>query len=166
MTDSSSRIRKQVYELSPQDFVDHPVWEFCADEEGVEGQDEATVRPTTKIALSDELPGACVVAAKVILADGTYASGYLYNCGESDIGCVQPNLFAGQSQINLWLGWLRFLPSAPERIPEHYGTIGKCKEEVFPVSFQSTVNVNGKPLQVVLQGFMALDKDNRLVVFN
>jgi hypothetical protein len=37
--------RKQVYELTVEDLRQHPVWEFALDEEGEEGQDEATVRP-------------------------------------------------------------------------------------------------------------------------
>ena len=37
--------RKQVYELANSDFIRCPVWEFALDEEGAEGQDEATVRP-------------------------------------------------------------------------------------------------------------------------
>ncbi len=42
---SVARIRKQVYELTVDDLDRHPVWEFALDEEGEEGQDEATVRP-------------------------------------------------------------------------------------------------------------------------
>src|SRR5205814_561097 len=39
------KIRKQVYNLTAADLSEHPVWEFAEDEEGTEGQDEATVRP-------------------------------------------------------------------------------------------------------------------------
>jgi hypothetical protein len=116
MTESASRIRKQVYELTTQDFLDHPIWEFCSDEEGVEGQDEATVRPTTKTKLTAELPGACVLAAKVGFADGSSGAGYLYNCEEDDIGCVQPNLLAGASQVNC-----QFLAGMAALYPERCG---------------------------------------------
>lgn len=135
MTDAGPRVRKQVYELSAQDFVGHPIWEFCSDEEGIEGQDEATVRPAEKTALSGESPGTCVVAAEVVFADGSSGSGYLYNCEESDIGCAQPNVFAGQSQINFWLGWLRFIPNASARVADMYQKVGKSKEEIFPLEF-------------------------------
>jgi len=37
--------RKQVYDLTLADLQAAPVWEFALDEEGVAGQDEATVRP-------------------------------------------------------------------------------------------------------------------------
>jgi hypothetical protein len=42
---SGSRVRKQVYDLTVADLEQHAVWEFALDEEGEEGQDEATIRP-------------------------------------------------------------------------------------------------------------------------
>jgi hypothetical protein len=164
MPDSAPPIWKQVYELSVQDFLDHPIWEFCSDEEGVEGRDEATVRPTTKTKLTAELPGACVLAAKVGFADGSSGAGYLYNCEEDDIGCVQPNLLAGASQVNFWLGWLRFIPNAAERVQLGYRKIGKTKDAVFPISFESTLKVKGRALRVVIPGFMAQGLDGKTVV--
>jgi len=164
MTDSASRIRKQVYELTTQDFLDYPIWEFCPEEEGVDGQDEATVRPTTKAELTNELPGSCVVAAKVWLADGSSSAGYLYNCEEHDIGCVQPNLLAGASQVNFWLGSLRFIPNPTERVQLGYRKIGKTKDAVFPLSFESTPKVNGQTLRVIMPGFMARGLDGKTVV--
>jgi hypothetical protein len=106
MTESGASIRKQVYELTAKDFSDYPIWEFCSDEEDVEGQDEATVRPTDKAELKDELPGSCVIAANVKFADDSLGIGYLYNYDDGDIGCVQPNLLTESEQINFWLGWL------------------------------------------------------------
>lgn len=159
-------VRKQVYELLPQDFIDHPIWEFCSDEEGTEGQDEATVRPTEKTELSEGLPGGSVVAADVAFPDGSMGVGYLYACDENDIGCLQPNLFAGQSQVNFYLGWLRFVPDAPNRVAENYKKIGKDKEGVFPLSFRSRVNVMGAPLCVVLEGFEAMDVDMKGVILS
>jgi hypothetical protein len=164
MTSPGLSVRKQVYELSPQDLVDYPIWEFCSNEEGREGQNEATVRPTEKAELSGELPGACVVACDVIFADESAGVGYLYNCEDGNISCIQPNVFAGQSQVNFWLGWLRFVPNAPERVEKSYRSIDKDKEAIFPLSFRSRVDVNGKPLHVVLQGFMALGMDMKPVI--
>jgi hypothetical protein len=39
------KIRKQVYDLTLDDLTRYPVWEYALDEEGEDGQDEATVRP-------------------------------------------------------------------------------------------------------------------------
>ena len=67
MTKPDSRLRRQVYLLSAQDFADHPVWEFCGDEEGFEEQDEATVKPSGEAEISGYAPGAYVVAADATL---------------------------------------------------------------------------------------------------
>lgn len=163
---TNPRVRKQVYELLPQDLVDHPIWEFCVDEEGADGQDEATVRPTEKTELSEGLPGASIVAADAAFADGSVGIGYLYACDENDIGCLQPNVFAGPSQINFYLGWLRFVPDAPDRVAANYKKLKRDKESVFPLSFRSRVNVMGTPLHVVLEGFEALGVDMKGVILS
>ena len=51
---ADEQTRKQVYLLSAEDFKSYPIWEFCLDEEGMEGQDEATVKPSEDL----EVPGA------------------------------------------------------------------------------------------------------------
>jgi len=71
------RIRKQVYELTVQDFDQHPVWIFALDEEGEEGQDEATVRPRPATRPVDPTEGMMVVKARFTLADGTSMTGYI-----------------------------------------------------------------------------------------
>ena len=164
MESPDPRVRKQVYELTPQDFLDCPVWEFCPDESNIDGQDEATVRPARKKELSKALPGACVVAAEVHFADGSSGMGYLYNCKEEDIGCLQPNLFAGPQQVNCWLGWLAFVPNPAERVQRNYLKIGKSRDAVFPLSFRTRVDIKGKPLQASIQGFMALGLDRKPMI--
>ena len=37
--------RKPIDQITVADLVDFPIWEFCLDEEGVEGMDETWVRP-------------------------------------------------------------------------------------------------------------------------
>jgi hypothetical protein len=164
MKEPSQRIRKQVYLLSPQDLIDYPIWEFCSDEEGVDGQDEATVRPSEEKEVPGFSPGAYIVAADALFGDGTVACGYLYSGESHDLGCVQPNVVAGSFQVNFWLGWLRFVPNIEERIARNYELLGKMRDSVFPVSFQSRVNVNSAPLKIVVKGFMALDIDRQVKV--
>jgi hypothetical protein len=36
---------KPINLLTPTDIEQHPIWEFAIDEEGIEGQDETSVRP-------------------------------------------------------------------------------------------------------------------------
>jgi hypothetical protein len=164
MNSPAPLLRKQVYLLSPQDLIDYPIWEFCSDEEGVDGQDEATVRPSEESEVPGYSPGVYVVAADAVFSDGITAPGYLYSGEPSDMGCVQPNLFTGSSQVNFWLGWLRFIGNVEEIIAGNYKLLGKSRESIFPISFQSRVNVNGAPLEVLVEGFMALDLDRRVKV--
>jgi hypothetical protein len=70
-------VRKQVYDLTLADFDVSPVWEFASDEEGVAGQDEATVRPyEVSFPVDAAGHGGPVVRAVFTLADGTNLRGY------------------------------------------------------------------------------------------
>ncbi len=159
-------IRKQVYELSAEDLKTHPIWEFCSDEEGIEGQDEATVKPSSDSELSGDFPGAHIVAADVTYADGSTELGYLYSCNPQDIGCSQPHVIAGSDQVNFWLGWLQFNKNPQEEIAANYRTLGKGSAAVFPISFKSRVNVSGAQPEITLNGFKALGLDKTIVTMN
>jgi hypothetical protein len=70
------KIRRQVYELTLDDLSKFPVWEFALDEEGEEGQDEATVRPYEVTGALDPSDGMFVVRASFTLADDSKMQGY------------------------------------------------------------------------------------------
>jgi len=86
------RIRKQVYDLTSADLATSPVWEFALDEEGEDGQDEATVRPYLLRRGLDLDAGMFVVRALFVLADGTIMTGYLTPPvqGDAGLGTLQP----------------------------------------------------------------------------
>jgi hypothetical protein len=63
------KIRKQVYELKLDDVRRFPVWEFALDEEGEEGQDEATVRPCEISGPLDSADRPFIIRAGFTLAD-------------------------------------------------------------------------------------------------
>lgn len=164
MPEPISSIRRQVYELSLKDLNDFPIWEFCSDEEDREGQDEATVRPCTETEVNGGLPGAHIVAADVTFGDGSSALGYLYTGDPQDSACVQPNLCLESSQVNFWMGWLRFIPDVDKRIAKSYELIGKERNLIFPITFNSRVKIDGAPLKVTVGGFMALDENRQLKI--
>src|SRR5687768_12323434 len=105
---SGSRTRKQVYDLSVADLDQHPVWEFALDEEGEEGQDEATVRPYDASGEVDPSQGMFIVRARFALADGTRASGYMTPPveGDSSLGTLQPAVVVPDGQVSFWCGML------------------------------------------------------------
>src|SRR5580765_5204572 len=95
------RIRKQVYELSLQDLHSSPVWEFALDEEGAEGQDEATVRPYEISGPIDPAEGMFIIRAAFILRDGTKMVGYLTPPfqGDGTLGTLQPVIITKDGQV-------------------------------------------------------------------
>lgn len=65
-----SSIRKQVDELNAEDFHKYPLWEYCLDEEGVDGQDECTVRPVVGLSSVSSFEFFGVIAVTLKLANG------------------------------------------------------------------------------------------------
>ena len=147
------KIRKQVYELEREDLEKYPIWEFALDEEGDEGQDEATVRPWEGGEPLDPDAGMFVVRAHFELADGTAAVGYLTPPvqGNASLGTIQPILLTGQGQVPFWYGAIA--PSA-ESMRSAYEKLGRDASRVFPCRYSSTVTLLGGPITGEVNGFM------------
>jgi hypothetical protein len=156
------QIRKQVYDLSAQDFLEHPIWEFCSDEEDAEGQDEATVKPSEDLEVIGYSPGAYVVSARVIYNNVTEAAGYLYSGPPDDMGCVQPTILLHTGQVNLWTGRMQYTLDWEARVNRNMDLLGR-DEELFPIAFETKADVNGAHLQVVAKGFLALTPEGRVI---
>jgi hypothetical protein len=154
---SNARIRKQVYDLTPEDLDRYAVWEFALDEEGEEGQDEATVRPYEADGPLDPDAGMFIVRARLLLADGTRVVGYLTPPvqGDSGLGTLQPAVVMGEGQVSFWCGTLA---PEPAHIAASYARLGKSSaSEVFPLRFASDVDLVGKPITGELPGFLVLE---------
>jgi hypothetical protein len=141
---SATHIRRQVYELTPADLERFSVWEFALDEEGEQGQDEATVRPYETNGPVDPAVGMFIVRTLVTLADGTQLAGYLSPPVQGEIGLstLQPAVVVSGGQVSFWCGM--FNPP-PEHIAKSYALLGKeSPAQVFPLRFESdTVLVGG-----------------------
>ncbi len=151
------RIRKQVYELGVDDLSRSPVWEFALDEEGEEGQDEATVRPYALHGPLDPSAGMFIVRARLTLADGTSVIGYLTPPvqGDSSLGTLQPAAVVGAGQVSFWCG---LVSPDPEQIAESYRRLGKSSPaQVFPLRFEADVPLIGGPIRGELPGFLVLE---------
>lgn len=146
-------IRKQVYELAIFDFEQFPVWEFALDEEGVEGQDEATVRPYQFNPPLDPSDGLMVAKADFTLADNTKMDGYLYPTIPEDaiMGLIQPVIIVGQQQVMFWYG---IMEPDPNILSENYQLLGKDPNEVFPLKFSSAVVLENGAIEGTIDGFM------------
>jgi hypothetical protein len=150
------RIRKQVYELSLDDLSEYPVWEFALDEEGEEGQDEATVRPHEVSGALDPSDGMFVVSASFTLADGSKMLGYLTPPvqGDGTIGTLQPIIVTPHGQVGFWCG---IMSPSSEQLVKSYGSLGRDADRVFPLQFESQVELVGGPVRGCLSGFMVLE---------
>ena len=150
------RVRKQVYELTLHDLGAFPVWEFRLDAEGEEGQDESTVRPYTGSGPLDPTDRMFVVRARFIAADGSMMQGYLTPLcrGDAGIGRLQPIIVTDRGQVRFWCGTAA--PSS-KRLAHSYELLGKDAKDLFPVRFESEVELAGGPVKGSVPGFLVLE---------
>jgi hypothetical protein len=144
------RIRKQVYDLTRLDLQQYPLWEFCSDEEGTPGQDEATVKPSEDSEVPAFSPGAYIVATDFSFADGSLAEGYIYSGAPEDFGCTTPRIFVEEGHVGFWFG---YRAPQPEAIAATYRKLGRTPEAVFPIRYQTRVPVNGSLMNGRVRGF-------------
>jgi len=152
----SQRIRKQVYELTLNDLRAFPVWEFRLDEQGEEGRDESTVRPYHASAALDPADRMFIVRALFTLADGSRMWGYFTPPGRGDatIGSLQPTIVTDRGQVRLWCGTA--VPSL-KRLAQNYEFLGKNQKHLFPIRFESDVDLVGGPVRGAVPGFLVLE---------
>jgi hypothetical protein len=147
------KIRKQVYQLNLEDLRESPVWEFKVDEEG---QDECTVRPYAASGPLDPAERMFVVRAVFTLADGSRMHGYCSPPlrGDDSIGILQPIIITNRGQVRFWCG-----TAAPDlnRLTRSYEWLGKDSACVFPVQFESDVELIGCPVKGRVPGFLILE---------
>lgn len=149
-------IRKQVYDLTLDDFNFSPVWEFTHGDEGEEEwQDEATVQPVAESVSLDSQKVMCVAAARFVLADGTTMHGFLSPGAleDTDLGRLQPAIITDQGHVSFWFG---IVQPTQELIEEAYKTLGKRPGCVFPISFSLIVPTRS-PLNGSIPGFLSLN---------
>jgi hypothetical protein len=149
------KVRRQVYDLSPEDLAQASIWEFALGEEGDEDQDEATVKPVALRGSLDPSDGMFIVHAQFTLADGSSMSGYLTPSvqGERGLDTQQPAIVLSSGQVSFWCG---VIPPSATELGRCYGLLGKSANEVFPISFQSTVPLVGGAIAGTVPGFIVL----------
>jgi hypothetical protein len=135
--------RKPIDQITVADLVDFPIWEFCLDEEGVEGMDETWVRPLAAAAVPN---GAYSLS---VAAEFETASGLRVN------GLIGVTTIAGEVEIAypvlLFDGKYLFVPS------QHDMQIGPDDEKlrravvdalgpspVFPLRYRLSVSIEGE----------------------
>jgi hypothetical protein len=152
----NAHVRKQVYELTLDDLSKSPVWEFRLDKDGAQGQNEATVRPFTARGPLDPADRMFVVRAVFTLADGSKMHGYFTPPvrGQEGIGTLQPIIVTERGQVRFWCG-----TAAPDtkRLAQSYELLGKDAARVFPLRFESAVELISGPAKGSVPGFLVLE---------
>jgi hypothetical protein len=157
-------LRKQVYELTAEDLLRFPAWQFALDEEAEAGQDEATVRPYPFEGALDPAAGMFIVSASFRLSDGSQMKGYLTPPGPNEDGLrtIQPIIVTTLGQVMFWRGM--FMPT-PEELDADYRRLGKSSSsQVFPIHFASDVPLLKGPIQGELIGFLFVEDITATVV--
>jgi hypothetical protein len=156
-------LRRQVYALTERDFRRYPLWEHALDEEGLFGQDEATVRPVRLPYVPRNRGGIYVCAARAHLADGRELPGYLGFCVPEDLqlpihqdghdlSSPQPHLLVGERQFGFWFGCVA--PSYDE-VAALYQALGSSPDALFPIRVEASLLVEGEAVRrtVMIRGF-------------
>jgi hypothetical protein len=149
------RIRKQVDELTAEDFDMHPCWEYASDEEDVEDQDECTVRPLPLDALPDATRQV-MVQAVFFFPNGRVRLGMVtLNAGDDPSG-HQPILFGPKGLLAFYAG---ALPLRPSDLRKFGSVLRKIDAEPWPIRYVSSLCASdGTPLAFgVLAGLYQLE---------
>jgi len=150
------QVRRQIYDLTPLDLETFPIWEFNLDEAAKGSQDELTVRPRVTTGPLDPADRMFVVRAVFTLADGSVKRGYLTPPGRADegIGVLQPIIVTEQGQVRFWCG--TSIPGL-KRLARNYQLLEKDAKAVFPLLFESEVELVGGPIRGSIPGFLVME---------
>jgi hypothetical protein len=138
--------RKPIDQITVADLVDFPIWEFCLDEEGIEGMDETWVRPLAAAAVPN---GAYSLS---VAAEFETASGLRVN------GLVGVTTTAGEVEISeavlLFDGKYLFVPGKHDMridaLREHDERLRWAIADalgtspVFPLRYRLSVPIEGE----------------------
>jgi hypothetical protein len=146
--------------LMPAHFESNPVWASCHsfdhDEPWYDQTDEETFRPWTGETPVDDSTGLFLVAARLMLADGSVLPGFVTpvaenSSGDLALGLVQPQLFLPSGKcVGFWLGMFGDPTAAATAL---YEALGKPAASVFPVQVIVAPEHWLNPSPVEINGF-------------
>jgi hypothetical protein len=160
---SPSPVRKQVYELTKEDIAKFAVWESChgypEEEARPEYQDEATVRPYEGHLPLDVSIGDFYVRTVFTLADGSRMPGLLVPNTKSIYTLVPAVITDNDGQMDFALAGI---PDTAAFLVEMYRWLGgRQRDQVFPVTYETDVELVSGPLRGTLEGFHIKDESGQ-----
>ncbi len=156
---------KQFGELTAEDFDRHPAWINCHVEDYGEPwydeTDEETFRPWSRELPVSAADGMLLVKAVATLADGSLLPGFVTPAAGTDLGLVQPQVFAGGRMFSFWGGVMGI---AQQYRDEFYKAVGKGADAVFPIRFAVAAGLVRDATDVVVNGFHCTGRGGTVVV--
>ena len=142
------KTRKPVNELTVEDFLAFPVWEFATDEEGVEGQDETWVRPVRRSQVPLEAYSQ-LVAADFTTARGLKLQGFMTVSTAEGIevtaGAVVSggayHVLPGMSEERAQKEGLSWAVQSRKKVIEAFGG---SAASVFPMAYRLRIAIRGE----------------------
>src|SRR4051812_29900536 len=138
--------RKPIDQITVADLVDFPIWEFCLDEEGVEGMDETWVRPLAAAAVPNGAYSLSV-ATEFETASGLRVGGLI------GVTTAADEVEISQAVL-LFDGKYLFVPDKQgmriDALQEHYVTLRAAIADalgtspVFPLRYRLSVLIEGE----------------------
>ncbi len=134
---------KRLVDLTADDLGASPVWRY----EGGSGA-QAIVEPSKRASLSQTDDEIFLAATDFELFDGSRHFGFCFPADDSGIDYLQPVILGPQGQVSFWFDG----PADPETLAKQWRGLGKAAREVFPVSFQCRVPVDGRTVSGRIEG--------------
>ncbi len=153
-------MRRQIYELTLEDLDTCPIWEFASDEEEVEGQDEATVRPRHDLKEYDPSCSNIVKTQFISRSEAVYY-GYCTPDTEGAITHMHPVIITPRGQVGFYFGALK--PS-PDELMADYERLGTSRENLFPIRFCSLVPAPGLVTSGTIRAFVRRTLDSPTLI--
>ena len=139
----TARIRKQVQDLTSQDFDLHPRWICATDEEDEPDHDECTVRPLG-LGETPHTSQQIMVQAVFFFPNGRVRLGMVTLNAGNDPSGHQPCLFSPGSTVNFYNGATK--PTAKE-LSQFTKALRSVAPQPYPVRYVSSLSEpNGRPL--------------------
>jgi hypothetical protein len=137
------RIRKQVHKLSASDFEDFPCWEYADNEEGVDGQNECTIRPLS-LKEGRAATGQIFVQAAFFFPNGRARLGCVTLNAGRDLSGTQPVLFLATDSVMFYHGALK--PREPD-VRSALAALKSVCTTPFPIRYVTALSdADGVPL--------------------
>jgi hypothetical protein len=126
---------KRLAELTVRDLAASPVWRY----EGGSGA-EALVSPADRHSLSQSDDEIFLAATDFVLSDSSRHLGFCFPADDSGIDYLQPVIVSGARHVSFWFE----AGVSQAALARQWKALGKQASEIFPITFQCRVPVDGR----------------------